>query len=44
MDAYLNELYSQFMYWSKNGLGSMLMMKDNFISDIIFDQQVVEEL
>lgn len=41
MDSYMNELYSQFMYWSKHGMGSQLMMKDHVISEILFDERVV---
>lgn len=44
MEAYLNDLYSKFMYWTRHGMGSQLMMGEHIISEILFDETVVTEL
>jgi hypothetical protein len=32
------------MWWSKHGMGSQLMMKEHIISDILFDENIIDEL
>lgn len=44
MDQYLNDLYSKFMWWSKHGMGQQLMMNEHILSELLFDDKILEEI
>lgn len=39
-DNHLNDLYSQFMYWTKHGMGEVI--KKGFLADFLLDDNVIE--
>ncbi|CAD8053227.1 unnamed protein product [Paramecium primaurelia] len=41
-DNHLNDLYSQFMYWTKHGMGDVI--KKGFLADFLLDDNVIEQI